>query len=74
MQLTCVLCKYMFSVAIPHGTTSKLSIYIDSTYHVLLGHAKACLLCNGLYVMCEGLWTKQCTPKYMQPSQTPVKL
>ena len=31
----------MFSDIIPHGTKSKLCIYIDLTYHAFLGPAKS---------------------------------
>ena len=45
----------MFYDIIPCQTMSELHLYIDLTFHVLLGHAKVCLSCNGLYVMHEGL-------------------
>ena len=55
MQAILILYKYMFSDIIPCGITSELHLYINLTYHVLLGQTKVCLSCKGLYVMCEGL-------------------
>ena len=43
----------MFSDMIPHGTTSKLSFYLDLMYHALLGHMKVCLSCAKVCVMCH---------------------
>ena len=51
MQLTCILHKYMFSDAIPCGTTLKLCIYIDLAHHALLGHEGLHVICEGLHVM-----------------------
>ena len=43
MQPIFILCKDMFYDVIPCQTTSELHLYIDLTYHVILGHAKVCL-------------------------------
>ena len=53
MQLTCILHKYMFSDVIPCGTTLKLHICIDLTYHALLGHEGLPVIHEGLPVMWE---------------------
>ena len=45
----------MFYDIIRHQTMSELHLYIDLTYHALLGHAQVCVMHNGLYVMCKGL-------------------
>ena len=42
----------MFYDVIPCQTTSELHLFMDLTYHVLLGHAKVCLSCTKVCMSC----------------------